>query len=158
MPLREIRGFMGQKQIETLAALLVIVTVPLLALLLFHTQAEHSWSSAVRGTAFEDIDDIAPGPANAKAEVEAQYWISSDDYPLEAMRNEWQGTSAIEWTIDRHGRAVDCHTTSSSGYKVLDDAACNAITSNARYIPARDAQGRRIEMTSRRRVVWRLPE
>lgn len=148
---------MQSKLTETLAAILAIVLIGTLLTLALHSEGAWQLARATRGMFVEDLDDIAPGPRDPIPVDGIAQWISSDDYPLEALRNEWQGTTAIEWTIDRRGHVVDCRIVSSSGHRVLDDAACGAITSRGRYTPARDAQGHRTEGTMRRRVVWRLP-
>lgn len=85
-------------------------------------------------------------------------WISSDDYPPSALRQEAQGTTAITWDINEQGRVENCRVTSSSGNAALDDAACKAITRRGRYTPAVDQNGNPIRSSQSRRVVWRLPE
>lgn len=85
-------------------------------------------------------------------------WISSDDYPPSALRQEAQGTTAISWDINEQGRVENCRVTSSSGNAALDDAACKAITRRGRYTPAVDQNGNPIRSSQSRRVVWRLPE
>ncbi len=106
----------------------------------------------------ENMDDIADGPRPPEPKAPASSWLMSDDYPAEALRNGWEGTSAVRFTIDRRGRVVRCHVVKSSGHGILDEAACRAITDRARYIPARDGAGRRAEAIADRRVTWRIPE
>lgn len=84
-------------------------------------------------------------------------WITNDDYPESSKRAQEAGTSAIAWTISVAGRVENCHTTSSSGSRALDDAACRAITRRGRYSPALNAAGQAISVTQTRRVVWVLP-
>jgi len=85
-------------------------------------------------------------------------WITNDDYPSSAIRDEAEGTVAIEWEINTEGRVENCRVTSSSGNRALDDAACNLITRRGRYTPALDQAGNPMRSKDRRRVVWRLPE
>ncbi|WP_183956314.1 energy transducer TonB [Sphingobium fontiphilum] len=85
-------------------------------------------------------------------------WVSADDYPPSALRQEAQGTTAISWDINEQGRVENCRVTSSSGNAALDDAACKAITRRGRYTPAVDQNGNPIRSSSSRRIVWRLPE
>ena len=84
-------------------------------------------------------------------------WITNDDYPSSAIRDEAEGTVAIAWEINTEGRVENCHVTSSSGNRALDDAACNLITRRGRYTAALDQAGNPMRSTDRRRVVWRLP-
>ena len=43
--------------------------------------------------------------------------------------------------IDGSGRVTHCHVTDFLTAKVLRDAACEVMTENARFEPARDAEG-----------------
>lgn len=83
-------------------------------------------------------------------------WITNDDYPPRALRDEAEGTVAIAWEINEQGRAENCVVTSSSGNRDLDEAACNLITRRARYEPALDQAGRPIRSKGSTRFVWQL--
>lgn len=85
-------------------------------------------------------------------------WITNDDYPAEALRNNWQGRVAISWTIDETGRVTDCIVLESSGHAVLDETSCRLLLNRARYIPALDGEGRPVRSSDYRRIVWRLPD
>lgn len=103
-----------------------------------------------------------PPPSNvvskaAGAKGNPADWITQDDYPESSKRAQEQGTTAISWTISAAGRVEGCHTTSSSGSRALDDAACRAITRRGRYSPALNAAGQAISVVQSRRVVWNLP-
>ena len=85
-------------------------------------------------------------------------YFSTDDYPMEAIRNEEQGTTAFKLLIDRHGRVVRCDVTSSSGSAALDKATCDIVRRRARYVPARDSSGNPVPGTDTGRIRWELPE
>lgn len=85
-------------------------------------------------------------------------WITNDDYPARALREEAEGTSAIEWDINDQGRVENCRVTASSGNSDLDAAACSLITRRGRYQAALDQNGNPMRSTDRRRVVWRMPK
>lgn len=85
-------------------------------------------------------------------------WITQDDYPPAALREEKEGTSVISWTINTQGRVEGCRTVQSSGSSDLDDAACRALTRRARYTPAKDQNGNPIATTKQRRVRWVIPQ
>lgn len=85
-------------------------------------------------------------------------WVTTDDYPPRALREERTGTTAVAWDITTDGRIENCRVTSSSGSPDLDDAACKNITRRGRYKPALDDAGNPIKTSSSRRVVWRIPE
>lgn len=85
-------------------------------------------------------------------------WVTQDDYPPRALREERVGTSAVAWDITTDGKVENCRVTSSSGSPDLDDAACKNITRRARYKPALDNNGNPIRSQASRRVVWRMPD
>lgn len=94
----------------------------------------------------------------AGAKGDPASWVSQDDYPPRALREEREGTSAIAWDINEQGRVENCRVTSSSGSPDLDDAACRAITRRGRYQPAVDQDGNPIRSTQSRRVRWTIPK
>lgn len=149
---------MQSKLLDTLLGVVAIVLFSLVLALALQTESAQQWRKSITGLFFEDLDDIAPGPSEPAPMGSAAAWIISDDYPIEAMRNDWEGTSTIEWTIDRRGRVVDCRVVRSSGHAILDEAACGAITARGRFRPARNSEGRRVEARMSRRIVWRLPQ
>ena len=97
----------------------------------------------------------APAADPAKANLVALF--STDDYPVEAIRNEEQGTSAFKLTIDRQGRVANCDITSSSGSETLDVATCKILERRARFVPARDSAGNRVPDEYSGRIRWELP-
>lgn len=84
-------------------------------------------------------------------------WITTDDYPADAVSRNVQGTVSIVWLIDVDGKVKNCAVAATSGDPSLDGAACTAITTRGRYTPALDKDGKPIAIHSTRRVVWRLP-
>ncbi|BCA58753.1 energy transducer TonB [Sphingomonas sp. HMP6] len=94
--------------------------------------------------------------AGAKGDPSA--WVTTDDYPSDALSAEAQGTSRIKWEINTAGRVENCVVVASSGNSSLDRAACSNITRRGRYTPAQDASGKPMRSSSGRNVVWRLPE
>ena len=98
------------------------------------------------------LPDGDVGPKGNPAE-----WITTDDYPPEAIRANHEGTTAFKLGIDAEGRPRVCRIASSSGHASLDRAACSAMMRRAQFDPARGADGEAIESTLTRRVVWKLP-
>lgn len=105
---------------------------------------------------------VAPPPPvisqAAAAKGNPQSWVTEDDYPPGALREERQGVSAIAWTVNELGRVENCHVTSSSGSPDLDEAACRVVTRRGRYAPAKDQAGRPIRSTDARRFRWQIPK
>ena len=74
-------------------------------------------------------------------------WVTSDDYPMEAMRQEIEGATSFRLDIDRDGIPTNCTTTSSSGAAILDETACAKAMERARFSPAKDASGSAVSGT-----------
>jgi TonB family protein len=79
------------------------------------------------------------------------------DYPLEALRNGWQGRVAFSVSVSPIGSPVDCRITNGSGYPVLDNATCDVLR-RATFTPAFDGSGTPVNGTYNGAVRWTLPE
>ena len=102
-----------------------------------------------------------PAPKLASPAVErgnSSLWVTNDDYPSRALREEKEGVTAVVWDITTEGRVANCRVTSSSGSDDLDQAACASITRRGRYKPAIDSAGNPIGSTGSRRVRWQIPK
>jgi protein TonB len=95
-------------------------------------------------------------PAKARANLAS--YITDDDYPQDAIRNEQQGTTGVRLDVGPDGRVTNCTITSSSGSSSLDNTACRVLRSRARFTPATDSSGSRTTDTVSTRITWRLPE
>ncbi len=84
-------------------------------------------------------------------------WVTTDDYPAIALRQELVGVSALRLAISAKGKVTKCEITSSSGSDVLDTTACAKITERAQFTPALDSKGRAIESTFYKSVRWQIP-
>jgi len=85
-------------------------------------------------------------------------WVTTPDYPTEAMQDNLEGAVGFLLKIDTSGRVESCTVTQSSGADILDNAACNLITLRARFAPAADARGRPTIGSYASRVRWVLPK
>ena len=94
-------------------------------------------------------------PARAKANLAS--YVSNDDYPDAALRNEEQGVTAFRLEVGPDGRVTSCTVTSSSGSSTLDNATCRIMKSRARFTPATDSSGRKVSDTTSSRIRWVLP-
>jgi len=93
----------------------------------------------------------------ASAKGNPSSWVSPEDYPPSAQREERQGSVGIGFTINEQGRIDNCHVTSSSGSPDLDDATCRLVTRRGRYSPAKDAAGNPTKQSAALRFKWVLP-
>lgn len=84
-------------------------------------------------------------------------WVSSDDYPPSALREERQGRVVIGFTINEQGRIENCHITQSSNSTDLDEATCRLVTRRGRYAPALDTAGRPIRQSASLTFRWQIP-
>src|SRR3546814_18981908 len=78
-------------------------------------------------------------------------WVTPDDYPSRALREEREGTTGFKLAIDANGKVVDCQITSSSSSPDLDAEACKNLMRRARFRPAADTDGH-----ARARRCWKL--
>lgn len=99
-----------------------------------------------------------PPPGSRPQPISRQSWITSDDYPAAAMRNEEEGSVTVRLDVTPAGRVGGCTILSSSGSASLDSATCRIFRSRARYHPARTAGGEPAAGTVIERVRWELPE
>ncbi len=61
---------------------------------------------------------------------------SAPKYPEVARRNGWQGTVVLKALIEENGQCSKLRVEKSSGHKILDYSAMNAVK-NWKFIPAR---------------------
>lgn len=101
-----------------------------------------------------------PPPRPAKA-VEPRgnpgSWVTSDDYPSRALREERSGTVGVRLSVGTNGRVTSCTVTSSSGHSDLDSEACRLLERRARFRPAESSSGEPMASTWSSRFVWRIP-
>jgi protein TonB len=95
-------------------------------------------------------------PAKARANLAS--YITDDDYPQDAIRNEQQGTTGFRLDVGPDGRVTNCTVTSSSGSSALDNTTCRLLRSRARFTPATDSSGGKTSDSVTGRIRWQLPE
>lgn len=85
-------------------------------------------------------------------------WISSDDYPDVALQYYMEGRSGVRLYIDTAGKVSYCWITESSGFDLLDRAACERLTSQGDFTSARNAKGKPAPDIWETHILWRIPE
>lgn len=100
---------------------------------------------------------FAQQPWSLPQPIDADRWISADDYPSAALRAEAEGTVAVRYTVGTDGRVAACETVQSSGHLSLDQATCLLLATRGRFRPALDFDGRPVAHVLRQRIAWRLP-
>lgn len=102
---------------------------------------------------------VAPPPpkrANPVPKGNPGRWVSNDDYPSRAIREEAQGTVRFSLTVGADGRVSDCTITGSSGNSTLDDTACRLLRQRARFDPKLDSEGNPTTGTWSSSFRWQL--
>lgn len=95
-------------------------------------------------------------PVKPKADLVSLF--STDDYPLQSIRNAETGTVAVVVHVGRDGDLTDCIVERSSGHAALDAQTCRILWRRARFEPAKDKNGNPVESAVRQRIRWELPE
>lgn len=85
-------------------------------------------------------------------------WVTTNDYPSRALREEQEGVTTVRLTIDASGNVTGCTVTGSSGSSMLDDATCRNMQRRARFNPATDRQGKPTSDTYTQSVRWQIPQ
>ena len=95
-------------------------------------------------------------PARARANLAS--YVSDEDYPSSAVRNEEQGTTRFRLGVGPDGRVTECTVTGSSGSSALDSATCRLMKQRARFTPARDSAGKATGDSVASAIHWVLPD
>lgn len=98
-----------------------------------------------------------PPPKQAVPKGNPGGWVTNDDYPTRAMREERQGTTGFRLTVGPDGRPTDCTITSSSGSPDLDSTACSLLMRRAKFTPATQ-DGKPVTGTWSSRFRWVIPD
>jgi periplasmic protein TonB len=85
-------------------------------------------------------------------------WITMDDYPASAQRENREGAGEATLTVGADGRVSNCRISVSTGHADLDEAACRNITRRARFDPALNAESRPVEGVYQHRFSFSLPD
>ena len=94
-------------------------------------------------------------PARAKANLAS--YVSDEDYPSNAVRNEEQGTTRFRLAVGPDGKVKECTVTSSSGSSALDSTTCKLMRQRARFTPAKNNRGEPTSDTVSNAIRWVLP-
>jgi hypothetical protein len=84
-------------------------------------------------------------------------WVTPDDYPASALRNNAQGITSFVLDVSSVGRVAQCTVTQSSGSPDLDETTCRVISERAVFVPGHDSQGNPVVGRYASRVKWVVP-
>jgi periplasmic protein TonB len=103
-----------------------------------------------------------PRPSLAARSVRAKGrpadWVTTNDYPARDLREGNQGLARYSLLIGADGRVSSCVVTASSGHPGLDEATCQMVTRRARFEPATDETGARVQGSYSGSVRWVIPQ
>ena len=85
-------------------------------------------------------------------------WVTSFDYPTEALVKEQSGDVTVALILGTDGRPTRCQVVVSSKVAVLDLATCKNLQARASYTPPLDAAGKPRPSVRIERVRWRVPD
>jgi periplasmic protein TonB len=94
-------------------------------------------------------------PARARANLAS--YVSDEDYPSNAVRNEEQGTTRFRLAVGPDGKVKECTVTGSSGSSALDSTTCKLMRQRAKFTPARNNRGELTSDTVTSAIRWVLP-
>jgi protein TonB len=94
-------------------------------------------------------------PARARANLAS--YVSDEDYPGTAVRNEEQGTTRFRLTVGADGKVKECSVTASSGSSSLDATTCKLMKQRAKFTPAKNNRGEPTGDTVASAIRWVLP-
>lgn len=84
-------------------------------------------------------------------------WVTSNDYPAEALAQRAEGTTTFAVTVSADGQVIDCKIRESSGSEALDRRTCELVSLRAWFEPAIDSEGRATDGYYSNRVRWSVP-
>lgn len=85
------------------------------------------------------------------------YWVTTNDYPSAALREEISGVTRFRAIVGPDGRVSDCEVIQTSGSDILDAATCRLIVRRARFNPALDEGGNPTSGYYTTNVRWMIP-
>jgi len=105
----------------------------------------------------------APPPVSGSARPAVPYgnpgnWVTNNDYPIRALREERSGVVSFRLAIGPDGVPAGCDITGSSGSPDLDSTTCALMMRRARFYPGLDADGKPTGATWASRMRWVIPQ
>ncbi|HWU03815.1 MAG TPA: energy transducer TonB [Novosphingobium sp.] len=97
-------------------------------------------------------------PVGAKPKGNPSEWVTTEDYPSRALRENRTGTTGFTLSVGPDGRVTGCQITAPSGSEDLDQATCNYASRRARFTPAKDGEGNPTSSSYSSKVRWVIPK
>lgn len=84
-------------------------------------------------------------------------WVTTDDYPPDALDEEREGITGFRLMIEPDGLPRKCEVIAASGHADLDEATCRLLMERARFHPRLDAGGKKVGGSYINRIRWQIP-
>ncbi|WP_226016156.1 energy transducer TonB [Novosphingobium sp. FKTRR1] len=97
-------------------------------------------------------------PKAAVAKGRPGEWVTSNDYPSRALREEREGVTGFRLSIGTDGKVTNCEITKSSGSPDLDQATCDNLRRRGRFNAATDGDGNPTAGVYASSVRWQIPK
>ena len=85
-------------------------------------------------------------------------WISPDDYPKDALRNEQSAVVAFRLMIDSDGKVSGCKIANLNHDEGFSKLTCELLSKRARFNAAIDANGNPTPSYFISRAIWAVPQ
>lgn len=113
---------------------------------------------AIRLPNSKSLNEVTAGRAGRpKPKGNMASWVTTDDYPTEALQRELGGTVIVVLTMDSTGVPEKCNVAVSSKVPALDAQTCAVLVRRARYQPVTDEAGNHVSASTVERVRWIVP-
>jgi hypothetical protein len=106
------------------------------------------------GAASDAGPDQGDGVLKARPLGNPGEWLSTEDYPREALLDDVSGTTGFRLAFDEQGLPTHCSVTESSGSALLDATTCGKLMERARFHPLVDESGRAVPGSYESTVRW----
>lgn len=103
-----------------------------------------------------DETGMARITTQAKPLIPLTRFITSEDYPSQAMSEIKGGTTRVMLLIDEQGLAKDCVVEEHSGVASIDAQTCFMVLKRGKFAPASDAAGKPIKSFLSYAFKWKL--
>jgi TonB family protein len=88
------------------------------------------------------VDPARIGSLKARPKLIGDSWMSSGDYPGDALDKNLPGIVVVRLTTNEEGKVTDCAVVQSIATKSMQDVTCQSALKRARFKPAIAADGR----------------
>jgi len=83
-------------------------------------------------------------------------FVTSEDYPAQAIRESKGGRTRVSLLIDEQGAAKDCVVEEHSGIATIDAQTCIMILKRGKFAPAQDGSGKPIKSHLSYSFNWKI--